>query len=118
MNKKLFGVSFAQKKYDLALKYCQPAADQGDPEAQYYLGLMYEMGFGLKQDYFKAFEWRGKAAENGNADAQCCLGGLYIKGHGVKQDLDNAIKWFEKAAEQGHAEATEFLADINSMLNG
>ena len=36
MNKKLFGVSFAQKKYDLALKYCTPAAEEGDPEAQYY----------------------------------------------------------------------------------
>lgn len=44
-------MSFAQKKYDLALKYCQPAAEQGDPEAQYYLGLMYNKGFGLKQDY-------------------------------------------------------------------
>ena len=78
MNKKLFGVSFAQKKYDLALKYCTPAAEQGDPEAQYYLGVMYDNGLGIKQDYFKAFEWWGKAAENGNADAQCCLGGLYI----------------------------------------
>ena len=63
-------MSFAQKKYDLALKYCQPAAEQGDPEAQYYLGLMYEMGFGLKQDYFKAFELYQKAAEQGIAKAQ------------------------------------------------
>ena len=62
MNKKLFGVSFAQKKYDLALKYCTPAAEQGDPEAQYYLGVMYDNGLGIKQDFFKAFEWYQKAA--------------------------------------------------------
>ena len=49
-------MSFAQKKYDLALKYCQPAAEQGDPEAQYYLGLMYNKGFGLKQDYTEAMK--------------------------------------------------------------
>ncbi len=64
MNKKLFGVSFAQKKYDLALKYCQPAAEQGDPEAQYNLGFMYYYGIGVRQNYTKAKEYYGLACDN------------------------------------------------------
>ena len=62
--------------------------------------------------------WFLKAAEQGQAKAQFNLGVLYFNGQGVKQDFVNAKKWFEKAAKQGHAEATEFLADINSILKG
>ena len=98
-------MSFAQKKYDLALKYCQPAAEQGDPEAQYYLGIMYNKGFGLNQDYTEAMKWYLKAAEQDNKDALCSLANMYLEGEGVKQDYTEARNYFIKAANLGDAAA-------------
>ena len=81
------------------------AAEQGDPEAQYYLGLMYNKGFGLKQDYTEAMNWYLKAAEQDNKDALCSLANMYLEGEGVKQDYFKAFEWYQKAAEQGNADA-------------
>jgi|SRR6516225_4174104 hypothetical protein len=33
------------------LKWLRNAADQGHPRAQYYLGCMFALGWGIKQDY-------------------------------------------------------------------
>lgn len=46
------------------------SAKQGDAEAQLNLGVMYEKGLGLTQDYIKAFEWISKAANQGDAKSQ------------------------------------------------
>jgi TPR repeat protein len=45
-------------------------ADQGNAEAQYNLGLMYEQGRGVQQDDVKAVKWFQKAAYQGDAIAQ------------------------------------------------
>lgn len=45
------------------------AADQGDTEAQYALGLIFDK----KKDYEQAVFWYKKAAELGHIDAQCNL---------------------------------------------
>ena len=76
---------------------------------QGFLGVMYANGQGVKQDYFKAFEWYQKAAEQGNADAQCFLGFMYQYGQGVKQDYFKAVEWYQKAAEQGNPIAQIYL---------
>lgn len=55
-------------------------ADQGNAEAQYKLGLMYEQGEAVEQDYQKATEWFTKAAEQGYAGAKEQLDKLYSKG--------------------------------------
>lgn len=49
------------------------AAEQGDAEAQYNLGLCYYNGEGVQQDYTQAVHWWRKAAEQGNARAQEAL---------------------------------------------
>ncbi|KAF9975887.1 hypothetical protein BGZ73_000285 [Actinomortierella ambigua] len=42
-------------------------AEDGDPAAQYNVGLMYEKGLlGTKQDIRRAIQWYGKAAEHGH----------------------------------------------------
>jgi TPR repeat protein len=50
------------------------AAEQGDADAQYNLGLMYDNGEGVEQDKFEAVKWYKKAAEQGHAEAQNNLG--------------------------------------------
>ncbi len=80
-------------------------AEQGDIDAQMNLGVLYEKGDGVPQDYVKARAWYLKAAEQDDIDAQFNLGLLYLNGHGVKQDYVEARNWFLKAAEQGDIEA-------------
>lgn len=75
-------------------------AEAGDPQAQYNLGVMYDIGQGVPQDYTEAAKWYTKAAEQGHADAQLKLGVMYAKGRGVPQDYAEAAKWFTSVAEQ------------------
>ena len=49
--------------------------------AQLRLGLMYDQGQGVTQDYQEAFKWHHSAAEQGNVDAQFRLGVMYGQGH-------------------------------------
>ena len=74
-------------------------------QAQYNLGLMYDNGQGVPQDYKQAVKWYTKAAEQGDANAQYSLGYMYANGQGVPQDYKQAVMWFTKAAEQGDADA-------------
>ena len=81
------------------------AAKQGNAKAQVNLGLMYEQGQGVRQDYAQAVQWYRRAAEQGYADAQVNLGLMYANGQGVRQDYTQAVQWCRRAAEQGHAGA-------------
>ena len=92
---------YSLENYTEAFKCFQKVAEQGNADAQLYLGFMYEDGRGVKQDYFKAVEWYQKAAEQGYADAQFFLSNMYYAGKGVKQDYFKAVEWYQKAAEQG-----------------
>ena len=78
------------------------AATQGDADAQYNLGFMYDEGRGMPKDDKKAVEWYRKAAKQGNADAQIHLGFMYMNGYGVPQDDKKAVEWYRKAADQKH----------------
>ena len=72
---------------------CLTEAEQGFTGAQYNLGLMYDNGKGVTQDYKEAVKWYGKAAEQGYAKAQNNLGSMYENGQGVTQDYKSAHMW-------------------------
>ena len=46
------------------------------PDIRYQLGICYEGGRGVRQDFKKAVGWYQKAAEQGNADAAKALDAL------------------------------------------
>jgi hypothetical protein len=98
-----------KQKDATALAQLRAAAQSGDANAQYNLGVMYEYGQGVPQDYAQAAYWYRKAAEQGDAVAQNCLGLLYEYGLGVPQDYAQALSWFRKAAAQGDAGAQFWL---------
>ena len=81
------------------------AAAQKNADVQFNLGVMYQTGKGVAQDYKTAVKWYTLAAEQGNADAQTNLGLMYANGQGVAQDYKTAVKWYTLAAEQGLASA-------------
>ncbi|KAG0260127.1 hypothetical protein DFQ27_003736 [Actinomortierella ambigua] len=81
------------------------AAERGDAEAQFNLGLMYEHGRGVEQSDVEAIKWYTKAANQGNSKAQFNLGLMYRNSRGVGQSETEAIKWYTKAASHGNPEA-------------
>ena len=90
---------------DEAAETYRAAAEQGDAEAQYNLGMAYRIGEGAPQDFEQAVRWFRAAAEQGDARAQYSLGVRYHEGEGVPQDYEQAVRWFYSAAEQGHTRA-------------
>jgi TPR repeat protein len=80
-------------------------ADRGNAGAMGNLGLAYQHGRGVAQDYAKAREWYEKAADKGDAVAMTYLGELYEKGLGVAQDHARARELYEKAVEKSQQSA-------------
>ena len=91
--------------YATAIGRWRPLADQGEVDAQYNLGVMYDKGQGVTRDYAIAVSWFRKAADQGFAPAQLSLGVMYENGLGVPQDLTTAASWYRRAADQGDAAA-------------
>ena len=87
------------------------AAEMGDPQGMYKLGVCYDFGKGgLTKDETKAVEWYKKAAEAGNATAMCNLGNCYEYGKGgLTEDEAKAVEWYRKAAEAGNARGMNSL---------
>jgi TPR repeat protein len=90
--------AYGHGDYAHALRLWRPLADQGNATAQYNLGLLYERGLGVTQDFAEAGLWFRKAADQGFAKAQFALGNMYTLGLGVPQDSVHALKWFNLAA--------------------
>lgn len=101
--------SFQRGDFATALMQLLPLADQGNTNAQYVLGMMYDDGLGVPPDSREAVRWYTKAAEEGNAWAQYNLGAKYTAGNGVPLSYQEAAKWTAKAAAQGHAGAERSL---------
>ena len=81
------------------------AAENGDAQAQYDLGVMYRDGESVQQDYAEAVKWFRLAAEQEVPEAQYDLGVMYFDGRGVPQNYVEAVKLYRSAAEQGLVEA-------------
>ena len=90
------------QNYELAVQWWEKSAEQGLCDAQYNLGVCYDIGRGVSKDVGKAVEWYLKAAKLGFIDAQYILGRYYRTGKDAKY-------WFSKAAKQGHKDAQDEL---------
>ena len=112
--------AFTIKKFDVSLKEFTKAAETGDPQAYYYLGLTYSGGFGVKRDLTKALEYFGKAARMGHVLAQKEYGTALAIGDGTEQDVDEGLKWLFIAARAGHegarATATRFAKYMRNSV--
>lgn len=90
-----------QKEPAVLIAELRNAADQGDANAQYNLGVAYSLGHAVPQSDKEArILWR-KAADQGHATAQDNLGLYYFSGRGVTQNYAEAAILFRKAADQG-----------------
>ncbi|MHC8510415.1 MAG: SEL1-like repeat protein [Rhodospirillales bacterium] len=111
------------------------AAESGDADAQFDLGVIYYQGRGVAQDHAEAARWSRAAAEQGGwlwglvgamaapplnkgSPGAVRLGAFYDKGRGVPQDYAEAARWWRAAAEQEDVSGQYFLGLLHREGRG
>jgi len=79
------------------------AADKGDANGLYNLGMCYMQGYGCTPDEDLAYKCFRTSAEAGHPEAINNIGGFYRDGIVVRANPETAAKWFAKSAELGNA---------------
>jgi TPR repeat protein len=111
------GIAAARRGDDaLALIKHKIAASNGDARSQAILGMNYENGKGVVQDYVEAVRLYKLSAAQGYSIGQYFLGNAYAKGIGILQNDSEAVILFKLAAAQNNVFAQLRLAD--SYLHG
>ncbi|GAQ78149.1 hypothetical protein KFL_000080550 [Klebsormidium nitens] len=88
-----------------AVEFLTAAADYGHPGAQYELGTLHELGWGVERNMDEAIVWWGKAADQNDLLALYKLGECHRDGKRVARDSAKAAALFSRAAELGHVSA-------------
>ena len=110
--------AFERGDHTTAIREFRVLAEQGNANAQLYLGMTYGIGKGVPENDAAAVKWLRRAAEQGNANAQLYLGMAYDYGEGVPENAAEAVKWYRKAAEQGNANAQLYLGVMYAIGRG
>tara|TARA_B100000686_G_C16773602_1_gene966912 strand:+ start:290 stop:1630 length:1341 start_codon:yes stop_codon:yes gene_type:complete len=104
--------AFNAGDYEMALRSFLKLAHRGDPQSQYYLAYMYDVGHGLTSDPNEAARWYLRSAEQNYMPAVVYAGYIYATGHGVSKDMDKAKGWYERAAASGDIIAQNNLGSL------
>ena len=75
--------------------------------AQYNLGVLYDNGQGVSQDFAEVLDLYRRAAGHCLAVAQYNLGLKYAEGDSVPPDYVQAFMWFNLASLQGYEKANK-----------
>ena len=87
--------------FEKAMAIWAPAAESGDADSQYGMGLLYSEGIVVPMDDLQALHWFGLASEQGHGKAQYKLGVMHANGWGVPMSEAEAMKWYTLAANNG-----------------
>ena len=109
--------AFEKGDYVRAMAEWEGAAERGDADAEFGLGMLYERGDGaVQQNYKTADRWYEKAAAQGNIGAEYRLALIWSAGEdGFPPDLVEAYKWILLASEKGLA--TDVKAELTAVLD-
>ena len=91
-------------------------ADEDIVYAQFFLGVMYDIGDGVPENDAEAVKWYRKAAEQGDADAQSNLGFMYDNGRGVPGNDIKAHVWYSMAKTSGNEKAKKNLRILKTEM--
>ena len=95
------------------------SARQGNAEAQYKIGRLFDDGQEMYEDDVMAFYWYEKAAVQGHKGAQFRLGKMLEFGDGyISINHKRALRFYKKAAEQGHPGAQYALGRMYAEGKG
>ncbi len=70
-----------EKNYKKAFEYCKKAADMGDANAFYALGMIYAQGLLGEKDYEKAQKYFDKASSSDNPNGYTIVYALLLTGY-------------------------------------
>lgn len=84
-----------------AFKWFYKAAENGNLDAKFQIGLMYRDGLGVKLDLDAALLNLRDAANLGHQRAQVILAEMLLSGIKVKKDESEAFKWYLRSAKSG-----------------
>ena len=104
--------AYSAGNFEKAMAVWAPAAESGDANSQYGMGLLYSEGIVVPMDDIQALNWFGLAAAQGHGEAQYKLGVMHANGWGVPMSEAEAMKWYELAAESGVAAAQVSLGTM------
>ena len=109
--------STALGERDKVAEELEQIANQGDPHAQYIMGLLCRDGGLLVPDTEQAKRWLELSAQE-LPDAQYALGKLYLADDSDIHDPAKGLYWLQKAADSGHEYAAyrlgkEYLTERN-----
>lgn len=108
--------AYQRHDYGRASRIFIPLAERGSAPAQSYLGLLFETGRGVPQNYTEAAMWYRRAAEQGDSRAQYSLGLLYDRGFGVPRDIVEASKWLNLSTAAAPPPVREARARIRDAV--
>ena len=88
----------ACESFDAAsgIKILTPLAEDGNPEAQALVGLMYFLAWNIDQNIPEAIKWLTRAAEQGRGDAAHNLGSVHVSIGSPESKV-----WYRRARELG-----------------
>lgn len=90
-----------------------PAAQAGDPRAQFLMGNLSLIGRPpIARDVKEANRWYMLAASRGHPQAQFVLAEAYARGDGVPVDKQRSLQWLTRSAENGYVPAMMSLARL------
>ena len=92
----LGGYFYEERRFDLALKYYEMAAEYNIDQAYECLGYIWYYGRVGTRDYEKAFKYFSLAREAGNVVAAYKLADMYKNGYYVEKDYDTYCKIIEE----------------------
>lgn len=101
-------------RYDSAFLRFRRLANNRNPEAMGFVGLMFRGGQGTTADPDSGNYWIRQAAERDDARAMTELGSAYLDGDAVKRNRGTARHWLQKAADEKQwAEAMRRLGALH-----
>ena len=101
---------FAVGRFSEAFADWRAAAEQGDAVSALYLGVLYDTGFGVTQDYPRALAWYERSGRGGNVTAMFNAAVMYDAGRGTAPDPAAAIAWYRRSIDAGSGRAAYNLA--------
>ena len=117
--KNLIGLTYHELgDYEEAISWFQEADELGSAVARMNIGLLYQNGFGVEQNFQEALYWYDKAAKLGNAAALTNIGLLNKEGKGLEINYNSALSYFKKAAELGNPAAYTNIGLLYEEGNG
>jgi TPR repeat protein len=91
----------------MAIHWLAISAEKNHPEAQFLMGIYFEMD---EHSTEKAMPYFENAAAAGNIDAMYYCGLFYSSGNGVTKDEAKGLAFLRQSSEAGHSESQLLLA--------